>query len=255
MMTEKIQQDFRVDRVNKDRWAEAQSWEEAHWVRTEKLRAKYGKNVVWKMLATVGLVPKSRGEDWNPWWQKQFEDYSFLPDSLDHAIEVGCGPYTNIRLMLNRCKVRRLYLSDPLIRTYINFKLSFTALKYRAAECFIDDHPLEEIPFAPGFFDLVVMINVLDHVRDARLCMENAIRLLRPGGIFILGQDLTNEQDIETLKSDPGAQGHPIKLDHEWFAPFLKKNFDPILDKVLDRGAGRAPAEHYGNLIFAGKRS
>jgi ubiquinone/menaquinone biosynthesis C-methylase UbiE len=118
----------------------------------------------------------------------------------------------------------------------------------------LDDHPLEELPFASDYFDLAVMINVLDHVRDARLCMENTLRVIKPGGILVLGQDLTNQEDLIALKDDPGAVGHPIKLDQAWFAPFLERRFEPIIHKVLERGAGRAPHCHYGTLTFAGHK-
>ncbi len=193
--------------------------------------------------------------DWNTWWKAQFDDYRFVPAVVPDALEVGCGPYTNVRLMLDRCRFEHLYLSDPLIRTYVNFKLTFVAERYRKADCILDDHPLEDLPFADRYFDLVVMINVLDHVQDAVKCMENVVRVVKPGGILILGQDLTNEQDLAALKEDPGAVGHPIKLDADWFAPFLSQGFTPIIHKVLSREQGRAPGHHYGDLIFAGRRT
>jgi len=109
------------------------------------------------------------------------------------------------------------------------------------------------LPFAPGYFDLAVMINVLDHVEDARRCMENLVRIVRPGGLLVLGQDLTDEQDLEALRRDPGATGHPIKLNHEWFEPFLR-SFQPVLKKVLTREEGRDPYQHCGTLVFAGRK-
>jgi SAM-dependent methyltransferase len=243
-----------IEAVSGKRWQEAQQWEEAHWVRTQQLRARWGKNLLWRLLALVGAVPKYRGDDWNQWWKKQFDDYAFLPPVIENALEVGCGPYTNVRLMLDRCRFRHLYLSDPLIRTYVKFKLTLVSELYRNAGCILDDHPLEELPFASDYFDLVVKINVLDHVQDARKCMESVVRVTKPGGILIIGQDLTNEEDMEALKRDPGAAGHPIKLDAEWFDAFLKQGFEPIIFKVLSRQEGRAPEHHYGNLIFAGRK-
>jgi SAM-dependent methyltransferase len=199
-------------------------------------------------------VPKYRGDDWNHWWKQQFDGYQFLPTTVPNALEVGCGPYTNVRLMLDRCHFEHLYLSDPLIRTYIKFKLTFVAEMYRRAECVLDDHPLEELPFASDYFDLVVMINVLDHVQDAGKCMENLVRVTRPGGLLLIGQDLTNEADLLALRDDPGAAGHPIKLDHDWFNSYLETTFTPVVHKLLPREQGRAPQHHYGNLIFAGRK-
>ena len=242
-----------IEKVSRQRWLEAQQWERNHWTRTQKLRARYFKNVAWRLLTFAGLVPKYRGDDWNAWWRGQFDDYRFLPAEVENAIEVGCGPYTNVRMMLDRCRLHHLILSDPLIRTYVHFKLTFVAQMYRKAACVLDDHPLEELPFAQNYFDLAVMINVLDHVEDARRCMDNLVNIVRPGGILVIGQDLTDEEDLKVLRRDAGAAGHPIKLNHEWFEPFLQ-GFDPLLKKVLAREQSREPHQHCGALIFAGRK-
>jgi 2-polyprenyl-6-hydroxyphenyl methylase/3-demethylubiquinone-9 3-methyltransferase len=242
-----------IEKVTRERWWEAQEWERHHWVRTQRLRSRYCKNTIWRLLAATGFVPKHRGDDWNVWWRTQFSDYNFLPVEVENAIEVGCGPYTNVRLMLDRCKMRHLVLSDPLIRTYVHFKLTFVAEMYRKAACILDDHPLEELPFAPDYFDLAVMINVLDHVQDADRCMRNLVNVIRPGGLLIVGQDLTNEEDLRALQRDPGAVGHPIKLDHKWFEPHVQR-FQPVIKKVLNREQSREPHQHYGALIFSGRK-
>jgi SAM-dependent methyltransferase len=233
-------------------WQEAQKWEEAHWVNAQRVRGQYGKNWIWRVLSTFGLVPKHRGDDWNTWWANQYDGYSFLPKSVGNAIEVGCGPYTNVRLMQDKCEMKHLVLSDPLIRTYVTFKLTFVREMYDKAACVLDDHPLEELPFKDANFDLAVMINVLDHVRDATACMENLYRVMKPGGIIIFGQDLCREEDSAALLDDPGLVGHPIKLHEEWFTPWIER-CDPIIHKVLPREAGRDDAKHYATLIFAGR--
>ena len=52
--------------------------------------------------------------------------------------------------------------ADPLIR---HLSRAVARRGVRGWRVEIDDHPIEESPFAPASFDLVVMINVLDHVR------------------------------------------------------------------------------------------
>jgi len=242
-----------IDKVTRERWQKAQQWEEEHWVNTQRLRSRYGKNVIWQIMSKVGMVSKYRGDDWNAWWKKQFDDYRFLPPEVENAIEVGCGPFTNVRLMFEHSDIKHLVLSDPLIRTYVNFKLTFVKEMYRNAACMLDDHPLESLPFAPNYFDLAVMINVLDHVEDASRCMENLVNIVRPGGILIVGQDLTSEEDYEALRADAGAIGHPIKLNQKWFEPFFK-GFQPLIEKVLSRQESRVPHQHSGVLLFAGRK-
>jgi len=236
-----------------DRWKIAQGWERDHWVRNHKALARYGKNYVWRILSLFGMVEKYRGDDRNRWWKKAFENYHALPSKVDNALEVGCGPYTNMRLIREVCKPNHIFLSDPLIRTYVNFNMTFVKEMHRKAACYLDDHPLEELPFKDDYFDLAVMINVLDHVKDAHLCMKSLIRVVRHQGVVVIGQDLTNNEDF--AKQPEGLQiGHPVTVDKNWFEPYLADQFDPVLRKVLPRELGWAPQWHYGTLIYIGTK-
>ena len=62
------------------------------------------------------------------------------------------------------------------------------------------------MPFPPHSFDVVVMINVLEHVRDADLCMRTAVDLVKPGGYFLFGNRLIA---VDKLDYDPW---HPIRV-------------------------------------------
>jgi ubiquinone/menaquinone biosynthesis C-methylase UbiE len=241
------------DRVEQSQWQVAQTWEREFWLRQQKNLAKLGKNHIWRLLSLFGVVEKYRGDDDNQWWSKCFDDYRFLPARAENVIEVGCGPYTNMRLVRKACEPKHLFLSDPLIRTYVGFKMTFVHEMYRVAGCYLDDHPLENLPYRDNFFDLAIMLNVLDHVQDANACMQSLARVVRSGGFIIVGQDLTNEED---LRSHPDGMrtGHPITLNEDWFRPHFEGKFDPIINKVLPRGAGRTPQWHYGTLLFAGTK-
>jgi SAM-dependent methyltransferase len=242
-----------TERVEHDRWQIAQRWEQSHWLRQQKRLAVFGKNYAWKILSWFGAVEKYRGDDRNQWWQSKFDHYRFLPAKVNNALEVGCGPYTNMRLIKNVCNPDHLFLSDPLIRTYVNFRMTFVREMYKSAACILDDHALEELPFADSYFDLAVMINVLDHVRDAALCMKQLLRVLRPGGILILGQDLSNDEDL-ARQPDGMKVGHPITLRVDWFHEYLNVNFEALLRKELSRDEGWEPDWHYATLIYAGRR-
>ena len=183
-------------KVSHDQWKKAQAWERKFWINTEKARARWGKNHLYRILSLFKIKSKFRGNDSNDWWAKQFEDYCFLPDHLDNAAEFGCGPYTNLRMILKRTQCTSVVLSDPLIHTYKDFPLAFINYMAKQDFCTLDDKPLEAVTYDDNTFDLTVLINVLDHVEDAVLCLENAVRVLKKGGYFIFGQELSDEADI-----------------------------------------------------------
>jgi SAM-dependent methyltransferase len=238
-------------RVGKERWHEAQRWELALWAGQQRKRGLRG--LAWALARRlpVGLRPaRVHGDDWNTWWAARFDDYAFLPRDLGDYVELGCGPYTNTRMILEGRTAGRVVCSDPLAREYARYRGRWLAEAMRAGRVELDDHPIEELPFGPESFDVVVMINVLDHVRDAIACLETATTLVRPGGWFLLGQDLTSAEDRARNAEDVG---HPIRLDRSELQPYLER-FEAVLDHLLPREQGRVPHAHHATQVFAGRR-
>jgi 2-polyprenyl-3-methyl-5-hydroxy-6-metoxy-1,4-benzoquinol methylase len=67
--------------------------------------------------------------------------------------------------------------------------------------------PAEDLRYEDGFFDVVVVSELLEHVHDPRPILEQAARVLKPGGM-VLG-DVPTEQ---------GKWGHETIDDHEFHA-------------------------------------
>lgn len=240
-----------VRHVSRERWREAQEWELEFWKGAQR---KHGwKRFVWPVAApALRALNWSRawGDDWNQWWRDQLDGYSFLPSDLGDCVELGCGPYTNIRLVLEGRTANRVVCSDPLVRSYLEFRGRWLARAHDTGLVEVDDHPIEQSPFPAESFDLVVMINVLDHVQDADACMDKAISLVRPGGSFVLGQDLSNADDVE---HHPYDVGHPIRLRREDLEPYLEP-LETLHRRDLPREAGRDPRLHYATLAYAGRK-
>jgi SAM-dependent methyltransferase len=241
-----------VMKVDEERWQQAQEAEFKVWRREERSFGTWGafKRLIKKLLGRQIHQP---GDDWNYWWKEKFDHYRFLPKDLGHVIELGCGPYTNARLVTEGRTYQRLVLSDPNALRYAAFEHGWLAEQYRACKVILDDSPIEKLPFADAQFDMVILNNVLDHVQDAGLCMRNAARILKPGGWFLFGQDLTNDEDEG--KHDHGHEDlcHPIHFDLESIEPFLVP-FEQVHRIALSREQGRAPEAHYATLIFAGRK-
>lgn len=242
-----------VLRVEETRWHEAQEWERALWQRYQQ-RSGW-RRLVWPLIRPLLVAtgsPRAHRDDWNHWWAKQFDGYGFLPMHVASLLELGCGPYTNARLILRGRTADRVVLSDPLIETYVQFKENWLSRQYRRGAVEIDKSPAEDLPFENESFEVVAMINVLDHVRDARRCVERAKDVVRGGGYLLVGQDLTDAEDKR--RSPPHDPGHPIRLNRSDIEPWLF-GFKPVFLRLLPRAAGRNPAAHYATLLFAGVKA
>src|SRR5581483_9230142 len=134
-------------RVDDERWRRAQEAELALW---QAWSAGSGwRRRVWPLvrplLAAVGS-DRGTGDDWNRWWAEQFDGYSFLGNELGEIIELGCGPFTNVRHILRGRTASRVVCSDPLARHYVQFRGRWLADAHRKGRVVVDDHPLEELP-------------------------------------------------------------------------------------------------------------
>jgi SAM-dependent methyltransferase len=237
-----------VKKVSKERWQKAQNFELELWKKSARLGV-FGKFKYFMRNIIKGNL-LSCYDDWNLWWLVKFDNYFFLKD-LNTAIEIGCGPFSNMRLIIKKIKCYKPYFSDPLIRDYIKYTDGFVAKSAKKGDIFIDNSPAEDLPYKDNYFDLVVLINVLDHVRDAEQVLNECIRITRKKGVFIIGQDLTNEEDA---KKHPAIDDplHPISVDHIFLDNILKGLFTSVYFKLLPRKEGRNPDYHYGTYLFAG---
>lgn len=245
-------------RVSLQRWQQAQAWEGAVWQQENPVRSiPWRTRLRQKIRSVMGLASPDTdqvkpGDDWNQWWAEKFSHYATLPEKFENVIEVGSGPYTNIRLILEGREATRVICSDPLIRQYITFRGQWLADQWRKGQLQIDDHPLEDCPFSSDCFDLVVMINVLDHCRDSLVCLEQVKRITKRGGFLIVGQDLSNVDDVQCTGDDIG---HPIRIDHETLDQALLSEFIPVQHTILSRAEGRNPPAHYGTYLFIGQKT
>jgi SAM-dependent methyltransferase len=172
-----------VRNVSRERWLQAQAWERDLWVTSQEKRG--WRRVAWPVVKPMLRAMRWRrawGDDWNHWWADHFDNYRFLPEQLGDYIELGCGPYTNTRLLLPGRKADRVVCSDPLAETYITFPDRWLAKAHREGLVEIDAHPIEELPFEDGSFDAVVGGFVVNHLPHPQRAMAEAARVLAPGG-------------------------------------------------------------------------
>ncbi len=117
-----------------------------------------------------GYSPEGRLE---PRVQQLLEDVTSPPDA---CLDYGCG---------NGC-ASGLWLRENAAR-YVGVDVSETAVK-AARALGLDAILLSEgadLPFADGLFDLVVCVEVLEHLFDPLAAASEMVRVLKPGGTLL----------------------------------------------------------------------
>jgi SAM-dependent methyltransferase len=240
--TESIDDERGVTRVDEQRWQEAQRYERRTWL--ERAR--------WSFT------------DRNEHHRERFAGYDPLRGMVfKHGIELGCGPFTNMRLLLEHCTVERVTLLDPLITDY----LTHTFCRYRHGRLggFFNDHvfrlpayvkrPLHfirtkindyrigglfgrpvslEASMIESYqtdhcFDLVVMVNVLEHCQDATAVFQKIDDILRPGGVFVYHDKIYRASEVKRLSALIYDAGHPLRVDQSVVDAFLNHHFTPLM--------------------------
>jgi SAM-dependent methyltransferase len=165
------------------RWHKAQEYERSYWIKTAEK-----------------IVDGSTGQlGWYEWKFSEMEKRLLLHIPIERynllkILEIGCGP-VGIVSYINRGS---RYGLDPLEEFY---KSNITLTKLRDPRVQYLVGTGEQIPFEEDFFDLVISDNVLDHVCNTNVVMEEIIRVLKTGGFLYL---------IVNLRTRSGTQFHKI---------------------------------------------
>ncbi len=132
------------------------------------------------------------------------------------VVEIGAGPFPAIAAAPSW---RRAVAVDPLAKAYAEESL----LPAAADHITYIEGPGEHVPLPPGFADLVIMDNALDHVSNPGAVLDEVNRLLRPGGLFWILVDLSTHKD----------HMHPNPFDELRLRALLReKSFEVVSDRV-----------------------
>jgi SAM-dependent methyltransferase len=203
--------DNEIIQTSQDRWDEAQQYEYRTW-----------------MINGLGY-----SDDRNYDHNKLFDEYHQVPwGQIKNFIELGCGPFTNTRLIIDKLpKNCTINLLDPLIEKYVshpnctykNYTMCNRSIKLITSPietCNIEDK-----------FDCILMNNVLEHCFDINTIFKKIISMLDKNGIFIFSDVYFLKSDIVMLSENTYDAGHPLRISKDTLESFLKTNFITLYEK------------------------
>lgn len=224
--------------VDRARWEEAQRYERRTWMENARRFAS----------------------DRNEYHRERFANYAVLQGRhFQRGIELGCGPFTNLRLILEHCRIQHVHLLDPLLSAYLthpfckyrrgrfggllneNLMRLFSYLRrpgqvwrFKQNDYRVGGwsgrpaalHPTMIESFQTDQrFDLVVMINVLEHCQDALAVLAKIDEILLPGGLLVYHDKLYHAQEVQALLQRLYDAGHPLRVDRSVVDEFLNRRF------------------------------
>ena len=139
------------------------------------------------------------------------------------VLDVGCGPRGSLEWAEGT--VRRIGL-DPLAEQYRVLGTDLHSMRYVAA-------PAEQMPFLDSSFDIVSSFNSLDHVENVPAVAKEIIRVLKPGGMFLLLTDVGHAPTV----TEPATFGWEVV---DLFAPPLVTEFQNRYEKSARRAIYRS---------------
>jgi SAM-dependent methyltransferase len=166
--------------VSAERWSEAQQAEQTYWEGLRSEQAEFARILREKIDAAS--------------WLGQHADYTRLPDG--DLLEIGIGPLgIGCIHFLGPAGARRLVGIEPLGLIPLSELDLPEPLVALVSACRADDYTQleakgESTGLESGRFALAASYNVLDHVHDPLAVLREVHRVLRPGGLLLLGCDV-----------------------------------------------------------------
>ncbi len=137
------------------------------------------------------------------WWRDATEPGQTLMDTLSlvldafapiagrRLVDIGCGPGAMAAALAGHGA--RVTGIDP-------GAAAVAAARARAPDCAFEAGSAESLPFADGSFDGAVILNALHHAPDPRAALDEAARVVVPGGRIVVVEPLAEGSFFVALR-------------------------------------------------------
>lgn len=238
-----------VIKVDKGRWLKAQAFERKTWMEDGR----------WTR------------EDNNRRHTEGFNGYASLRGkAFNNGIELGSGPFTNIRHAARWCEINNIYLLDPLIKDYLHHafcrykrgkmwlwkKIGSTNLRWPMIKPVrIIDNKIEGWESSDKF-DLILLVNVLEHCQDVEAVWQKMLNIAAVGAVLVFADKYYNGERLPEVLKERYDAGHPLKVDRSVIDEFLSNNWDEWYRQVAykEGRAGRTSWDDHEMVYFIGQK-
>jgi SAM-dependent methyltransferase len=162
----------------------------------------------YRKFLPYGYSPRARRENALCPGSLSLERHRLLWLFLEQKTDFFTGKYSVLHIAPEQCFYRRF-------RNLPNLKYITGDLNSPIADVHFDLH---QIPFPENHFDIIFCNHVLEHVRDARQCMRELFRVMKPGGwgIFQVPIDWNRDKTLEdpTIQTPEDREKFYWQKDH-----------------------------------------
>lgn len=155
--------------------------------------------------------------------------YEWIPAGVGRILDVGCSWGDDTATFADKAK--ETYGVDVSERSIAKAKRNHPEIQFSVCGA-------EHLPFPDDFFDVVVMSEVLEHVSDETQSLNDAYRVLRPGGLFLL---TTPHKGLFGFLDPANQKFYLKKFFPKLFRAFVARRMrrDPEYASMLSRGMHR----------------
>ncbi|MDK2977674.1 MAG: hypothetical protein PWP52_388 [Bacteroidales bacterium] len=160
-----------------------------------------------------------------------------------------------------RYNEKRLYseylpILGKIVRKYAPslFKIYLKILSHKIKVRKLLNIPGEKISIAESY-DLVVMINVIEHCFDVEELFDKILKITNKGSYFIFEDKLIKNNDIKDAVDNTYDAAHPLKVEENVVLSFLENNFYLIYKRIQTSSNFYADESHFSDdIYFIGKK-